>query len=102
MITTMELKGVKYSYCTTEIGADSITLRRCRSKKDDWIEKWNNTYLHDSTTKATVFAKTIAVSCASGIGIARCHPKDVFNIKTGCAIAYARARGVKIPHYVVE
>lgn len=36
------------------------------------------------------------------VGIARCSPADRFDFDFGLALAYARAKGLEIPSYVLE
>lgn len=36
------------------------------------------------------------------VGIARCSPTDCFDYNFGLALAYARAKGLEIPSYVLE
>ena len=44
---------------------------------------------------------TVCVDSNGKIGIAKCHPDDVFDCDTGIAIAYARCKGIEIPKVTV-
>ena len=36
------------------------------------------------------------------IGVAKCNPSDKFDMRTGVAIAYARATGRKVPDFIMN
>jgi hypothetical protein len=40
---------------------------------------------------------TVCVHSNGKVGIARCHPDDIFDYDIGTAIAYARCKGYEIP-----
>lgn len=40
---------------------------------------------------------TVCIDSNGKIGIAKCHPDDIFNDTIGTAIAYARCKGIEVP-----
>ena len=40
---------------------------------------------------------TVCVDSDGKIGIAKCHPDDIFDYDIGIAIAYARCKGIEVP-----
>lgn len=77
----------------------------CNCRKNEWIAKIYNYYTKDKQSTYIPHDKTICVVIFDGIyskmGIAICNKKDDFDLKTGIAIAYARAKGIEIPKEVL-
>ena len=44
---------------------------------------------------------TVCVDSNGKVGIAKCHPDDIFDYDIGTAIAYARCKGIEIPKVTV-
>ena len=40
---------------------------------------------------------TVCVDDKGKIGVAKCHPDDIFDYDIGIAIAYARCKGIEVP-----
>lgn len=72
---------------------------------EQWVEKTFRDFQNNKQTitycgqnNTVIVYDTTAVKSA----IAKCHPKDVFDYKTGVAIAYARLKGLEIPEIEEE
>lgn len=84
------------------------------SQKDRWVQEvakeaydlWNNGHIGatwDMTTNVVVVQMKPRRGHNFGpVGIARCSPADCFDSSFGLALAYARAKGLEIPSYVLE
>lgn len=44
---------------------------------------------------------TVCVNSNGKVGIAKCHPDDIFDYDIGVAIAYARMRGLEVPKVTI-
>ena len=80
-------------------------------KKNEWI----STMITALTAEETANPETVGAIAVGRqvsvvyldtdkpkIGVAKCNPTDVFDLATGLAIAYARANGKAVPHYVLH
>lgn len=77
----------------------------CDNLKAKWINDIYNDYIKDKHSNNMVNDNTTCVIIFNGIqskmGVAVCNKKDKWDLKTGVAIAYARAKGIEIPKEVL-
>lgn len=98
-----EVESVKtYCYPVLEIKTKEDTNERRKA----WVEKWykayyeNNNVNHEELDNQDIMVYSWTRG-RNKVGIARCNKSiDIFNARTGIAIAYARYCGESIPKYI--
>lgn len=93
---------VLFNLCASE-----MTSRKERKTKqrERWIETYYSNYLNRyDTTYLTVGNRTIVSTYDElyGVRIGTSYPihGDEYDVKTGIAVAYAKAIGIEIPDYI--
>lgn len=77
----------------------------CGYLKEKWVHDTYGDYVEDENSEFILQGNTICVvifdKTQSKMGVAVRNKKDKWNLKTGVAIAYARAKGIEIPKEVL-
>lgn len=76
-------------------------IKHIMKSEEDWI---NDMYKKFSKDRNCFYMKdapyTVVVNSVTlKSAVAKCSPEDTFSLKYGCAIAYARLTGVRIPNF---
>lgn len=95
-------KVITYYDCSLKIETKSATEER----KKTWVRKWykayyeNNNVNHEELDNQDIMVYSWTKG-RNKVGIARCNKSiDIFDERTGIAVAYARYCGESIPEYI--
>lgn len=70
-----------------------------------WVkEMYKKAAIEGSHNACDIVARsnvTVCVDSNGRIGIAKCHPDDIFDYGIGTAIAYARCKGIEVPKVTI-
>ena len=85
------------------ISGGVLTVRKRLTPRQAWIEKWYKIYNENKIGYHSYDDFTIVRVKRDGstrIGAARCMEGDYYSVRTGIAVATARAYGEKIPRFI--
>ena len=76
-----------------------------RTRRKAWIREYHSAFLHHSSATYKVLGETVVVSIYdryTGIhmGATSPHGEDKFELSTGIAVAFAKAKGERIPEFI--
>ena len=96
--TDMDLKAL-YNACVLEMGRREEARKR---RRQEWIDVYANEAYHYANYELVGETVVVAVVRNGSIHMGKATPikGDVFDVDTGVAVAYAKAKGIRIPSFI--
>jgi hypothetical protein len=73
-----------------------------RRRREEWIHRYYNGACHRAVFEVIGNTVVVAVDRNGSIHMAQAHPVkgDVFDMRTGVAVAYCKAMGLRVPDFI--